>query len=97
MDIIKNYMKRGRPSLDPRKDFRFFLLRSKVRQVYREALLEARSDDPSLREQLTALVKEDFQVFRRGGEEVDAGKIEYELALIRKQINMIRALRERAL
>ncbi len=44
---VKQQVKRKLPALDPNKDFKFFIERSKVIQVYREALKEAKSiNDP---------------------------------------------------
>jgi len=87
--------------LDPRMDFRFFMMRTKVIQVYREALQEARQfRDPDMREQMTQMVKDEFRPLRRDRSEekwkLDIEKIDYQLACIRKTINMIKELKERA-
>jgi Complex 1 protein (LYR family) len=86
--------------LDPRKDFKFFLMRAKVCQVYREALKECRLfRDPSTRTEMQVMIKGEFRVFRRDpadqGWRLDVGQIEYQLALMRKQINMIKEWRDR--
>lgn len=84
--------------MDPRKDFRFFLAKAKVCQVYREALQEAGAfGDPAVRESMRDLVRDQFRVFRPARQDwtLDLDRIDYELALIRKQINMIKELRDR--
>lgn len=44
--------------MDPRKDFRFFLARAKVCQVYREALQETKAfGDPETRESMRELIQ----------------------------------------
>ena len=86
------------PKMDPRKDFKFFLARAKVCQVYREALQEASAfTDPEVRDSMRDLIREQFRVFRpvRQDWTLDLDRIDYELALIRKQINMLKELRDR--
>jgi hypothetical protein len=85
---------------DPRKDFKYFVMRAKVSQVYREALQEAKAfPDPSMKLEMQDLMRDEFRVFRRDpldlGWKLEADKIDYHLALIRKQINMIKELRDR--
>jgi hypothetical protein len=45
------------------------------------------------------MIKDEFRVFRREPSDLnwklDSGKIDYHLALIRKQINMIKELKDR--
>jgi hypothetical protein len=61
----KKVRKLSASSLDPRKDFRFFMMRAKVRQVYREALQEARGCPEGAREAMSDLIRDEFRVFRR--------------------------------
>ena len=43
------------------------------------------------------MMKEEFEVFRKDrGQKVDAEKIDFYLALIRKRINMVKEMRSRA-
>lgn len=52
--------------LDPRKDFKFFIIKAKVLQMYREALMEARSfEDPDVRNSMVDMIKDEFRVLRR--------------------------------
>ncbi|TNV87614.1 hypothetical protein FGO68_gene2092 [Halteria grandinella] len=87
-------------STDPRKDFKYFVMRAKVCQVYREALIEARQfSDLQMKSEMSQMIQDEFRVFRRDPADLnwklDSGKIDYHLALIRKQINMIKELRDR--
>ena len=76
------------------KDFKYFLLKAKVQQMYREALKEANSfPDPCLRDEMTQFMKAEFQVFRK--RQMDAGSVDYHLALIRKKLNHIKELKQR--
>lgn len=51
---------------DQRKDFKYFIVRAKVCQVYREALLETRLfGDPQMKSEMASLIKDEFRVFRR--------------------------------
>lgn len=76
-------------------------MRAKICQVYREALLETKGfADEDTREQMRDMIKHEFSVFRRRQEEestwkLDVDKIDYHLAVIRKQINMIKDLKDR--
>ena len=53
-----------------------------------------------MREHITDLIRDDFRPLRRDRQnnewQLDVEKIDYHLALIRKQINMIKELKDRA-
>ncbi len=52
--------------LDQRMDFKFFMMRTKVKQVYREALKEAQQfQDIDLRNHMTEMIKDEFKPIRR--------------------------------
>ena len=75
-------------------------MKAKVCQVYREALLLARDfNDPQMRSHMTDMIKDEFRPLRRDRKDVqwqlDVEKIDYHMALIRKQINTIKELRDR--
>lgn len=58
--------KRKLPPIDPNKDFKFFIMKAKVCQVYREALKEAKMiSDPDLSSDMQNLMRDEFQVFRQ--------------------------------
>jgi hypothetical protein len=70
-------------------DFKFFMMRTKVIQIYREALQEARLfSDPEMREHMQQMIRDEFRPLRRDRAEVDwkldIEAIDYHLALIRK-------------
>ena len=88
-----------RLKLDPKLDFKFFVMKAKVCQVYRESLQIAREfKDPEMRLQMTDMVRDEFRPLRRDRQDtqwkLDVERIDYQLALIRKQINMIKELRD---
>ena len=76
------------------------MMRAKVRQVYREALQEARGCPEGAREAMSDLIRDEFRVFRRDPADeswkLDSDQIDYHLAIVRKQINMVKELRERS-
>ena len=75
-------------------------MRTKVIQVYREALQETKGlQDADMRSSMTQYIKDLFQPLRRDRRQtdwkLDVPSIDYHLALIRKQINFVKELKDR--
>ncbi|CDW81638.1 UNKNOWN [Stylonychia lemnae] len=96
---IQSKPRRKLVPLDSKKDFKFFIMKSKVQQVYREALKDAQTiQDPDVRQDMYQMMRDEFDVFRRLRDQpLDPHKIDYNLALIRKKMTILEEIKKRVI